>query len=52
MPHTWLLAAVIWMAYIGTVGTVASAGAGERAVGSVATGGVFAAAIATLLVLP
>jgi hypothetical protein len=50
MSHHLLFLAVIWLGFGGLVGTVASAGAGERAVGAVATGGVFAATIASLLV--
>lgn len=43
--------AVIWLAYVGGVGTVATAGAGERSVGAVATGGLVLALIASLIAL-
>jgi hypothetical protein len=50
MSHHLLFLAVIWIGFAGLVATVASAGSGERAVGAVATGGVFAATIGSLLV--
>ncbi len=50
MAHHLPLFAVIWLAFGGVVGTVASAGAGQRSVGAVSTGGVFVAVIASLLV--
>ena len=50
MAHHLLLLAVIWLVFTGLVGTVASAGAGQRVVGAVSTGGVFLAVIGSLLV--
>jgi hypothetical protein len=55
MSHSVMLLAVIWLAYIGGVGTVGAAAGGSnvigpRVVGSVATGGLFLALIASLLV--
>jgi len=50
MLHPFILLAVIWLAYVGSVGTVATAGGGERLIGAVAAGGVFLALIASLLV--
>lgn len=50
MANHLLVLAVIWLAFVGVVGTIAAAGAGQRAVGAVATGGVFLAAMASLLV--
>jgi len=49
--HTPLFIAVIWIAYVGLVGTVAAAGANQRIVAGVSTGGIFLAVIGTLLVL-
>jgi hypothetical protein len=51
MPHQPILLAIIWIAFVGSVATVASANAGQRAVGAVATGGVFLGVILTLSVL-
>lgn len=50
MAHHLLYLAVIWLAFAGVVGTVAAAGGGQRLVAGVATGGVFLAVIASLLV--
>jgi hypothetical protein len=50
MAHQLIFLAVIWLAFVGGVGTVAAAGAGPRAVGAVSTGGVFLAIIGSLLV--
>jgi|HubBroStandDraft_6_1064221.scaffolds.fasta_scaffold00260_29 hypothetical protein len=50
MAHPLLVLAVIWIAFAGVVGTVASAGGGSRAVGAVSTGGAFLAVIGSLLV--
>ena len=50
MAHHLVFIAVIWLAFVGVVGTVAAGGAGQRAVGAVSTGGVFSAVIASLLV--
>jgi hypothetical protein len=50
MAHHLLFFTVTWLAFVGLVGTVASAGAGGRVVGAVATGGVFLGIIASLLV--
>jgi hypothetical protein len=50
MAHHLLSLAVIWLAFVGIVGTAAAAGGGQRVVGGVATGGVFLAAIASLVV--
>ena len=49
--HHLLYLGVIWLAFVGVVATVASAGTGPRLVGAVSTGGVFMAVIASLLVL-
>jgi hypothetical protein len=49
--HHLLYLGVIWITFAGVVGTVASAGAGPRLVGTVSTGSVFVAGIASLLVL-
>gem|GEM_PF-3199424 len=50
VAHHLLYLAVIWLAFAGVVGTVAAAGGGQRLVAGVATGGVFLAVIASLLV--
>jgi hypothetical protein len=50
MAHHPLFLAVTWLAFAGVIGTVAAAGAGERVVAAVATGSVFLAVIASLLV--
>jgi hypothetical protein len=51
MSHQWILVVVIWLAYVGVVGAIGAASRGDRAVGSVAAGGLFAALIGTLLAL-
>jgi hypothetical protein len=51
MEHHVLFLGIIWIAYVGIVGTVASAGAHQHLVGAVATGGVFLGVILSLLVL-
>lgn len=51
MAHHLIYLAVIWLTYVGVVGTAGAAGGGPRVVGAVATGGVFLATIGSLLVL-
>ena len=51
MSNHLVALAVIWLAYPGLVGTVAAADHRGRLVGPVATGGLFAALIASVLVV-
>jgi hypothetical protein len=50
VTHQLIFLAVTWLAYVGAVGTAATAGGSQRLVGAVAAGGVFVAAIVSLLV--